>query len=134
MSGTAARRRSWPEVPAELQQEAERQLGSPVRDFQGRPGGFTPGLAGVAVCADGTKAFVKATPVDGPGATDYRREAIISGGLPDRAPAPRLRFAAERDGWLLLCFDVAPGRTAQEPWIPRSWLPSWTPCPPVPSS
>lgn len=118
MSGTATRRRSWPEVPAELRQEAERQLGSAVRDFRGRPGGFTPGLAGIVVCADGTEAFIKATPVDGPGAADYRREAIIAGGLPEGTPAPRLRFAAERAGWLMLCFDVAPGHTAQEPWQP----------------
>jgi phosphotransferase family enzyme len=118
MSGMATRRRSWPEVPTELRQEAERQLGSPVRDFRGRPGGFTPGLAGIAVCADGTEAFIKATPVDGPGAADYRREAVIAGGLPEGVPAPRLRFAAERDGWLMLCFNVAPGHTAQEPWQP----------------
>jgi hypothetical protein len=118
LSGMATKRRSWLEVPAGLRQEVESQLGSPVRDFQARPGGFTSGLAGVAVCADGTEVFVKATFVDGPGTADYRREAVISGGLPDRVPAPRLRFASERDGWLLLCFDVAPGRTAQEPWDP----------------
>src|SRR5258708_3811746 len=64
MSGTATRRRCWPEVPADLRREAEQHLGSPVRDFQVRPGGFTPGLAAVVMCANGTKAFVKATPVD----------------------------------------------------------------------
>jgi aminoglycoside phosphotransferase len=105
-------------VPAELRLEAERQLGSPVQDFRGRPGGFTPGLTGVAACENGTEAFIKATPIDAPGATDYRREATIAGGLPEQVPAPRLRFTAEHAGWLLLCFDVAPGHTAQQPWHP----------------
>lgn len=118
MSGMATRRRSWPEVPTGLRQETERRLGSPMRDFQTALGGFTPGLAGIAICADGSAAFIKATPVDGPGASDYRREAVIAAGLPERAPAPALRFTVERDGWRLLCFDVAPGRTAKEPWHP----------------
>lgn len=101
-----------------LRHEVEQRLGSPVRDFQTARGGFTPGLAGIVVCADGSNAFVKATPAEGPGASDYRRETAIAACLPAQVPAPRLRFTAERDGWLLMCFDVAPGHTAQDPWHP----------------
>lgn len=44
MSRAVTRRRSWPEVPADLRHKAEQQLRSPVLDFHTRPGGFTPGL------------------------------------------------------------------------------------------
>lgn len=39
---------------------------------------------------------------------------------PDLAelPAPRLLYAGERDGWVLLCFEEAPGRVPHEPWTP----------------
>ncbi len=46
-------------------------------------------------------------------------EAVVAAALPRAVPTPRLRFAVEAAGWILLCFDVAPGALPHEPWRPH---------------
>ncbi|NUW34798.1 phosphotransferase [Nonomuraea sp. SMC257] len=114
-------RRSWKELPAGLRREVARRLGGEIRGFGDRPGGFSYGVLGVAEFGEGAgengggQVFVKAVPSeDGDG---YREEAVVARALPVTVPSPRLRFAVERDGWVLLCFGVAPGRPPHEPWL-----------------
>ncbi|SEN56047.1 Predicted kinase, aminoglycoside phosphotransferase (APT) family [Nonomuraea pusilla] len=111
-------RRDWSELPAAVRDEVGRRLGSPVRDFEERDGGFSSGVLGVATPARGEQVFVKAVPGASADAGDYRTEMAVAAALPPAVPAPRLRFAFERAGWLLLCFDVARGAPAHEPWRP----------------
>ncbi|MET7465675.1 aminoglycoside phosphotransferase family protein [Nonomuraea sp. NPDC005501] len=112
----ATLRRAWEELPAGLRCEVARRLGGEVRAFGDRPGGFSYGVLGVAEFgAGGGRVFVKAVPAED--AAGYRAEAAVARALPVTVPSPRLRFALERDGWVLLCFDVAPGRLPHEPWL-----------------
>ncbi len=79
---------------------------------------FPSGVRGVAALADGGRVFVKAEPADAPFAADHRFQAVVAAALPAGVPAPRLLFSCERDGWVLLCSEVAPGRLPHEPWRP----------------
>ncbi|GAA1625634.1 hypothetical protein GCM10009733_022930 [Nonomuraea maheshkhaliensis] len=119
MSGPArwGPRRDWAGLPAPLVAEAERRLGA-VRGFEPRQGGFSYGVLGVLALDGGRRVFVKATPADADHAGDYRSEAVISAALPAEVPTPRLLFSCERDGWVLLCSEEAPGRVPHEPWRP----------------
>ncbi|MEV0614010.1 phosphotransferase [Nonomuraea sp. NPDC050404] len=109
-------RRDWSELPVSLTAEVERRLGA-VRGFESRQGGFSYGVLGVATLDEGG-AFVKAVPSDSDSARDYRAEAMIGAALPPEVPAPRFLFSCERDGWVLLCSEEAPGRVPHEPWRP----------------
>ncbi|WP_186404965.1 phosphotransferase [[Actinomadura] parvosata] len=108
-------RTPWAALPAVLRREAEARLGAVVREFEERQGGFSGGVPGVVTLSTGEQAFIKAVRGDAP---DHRTEARVVAALPRAVPAPRLRFACERAGWLLLCFDVAPGALPHEPWRP----------------
>jgi hypothetical protein len=98
-------------------EEAERRLGSAVRGFEERRGGFSYGVLGVATLDGGERVFVKAVPADSGHAADYRSEAIVAAALPAGVPAPRFRFSCEAGGWVLLCSDVAPGRLPHAPHL-----------------
>ncbi|MFF0324418.1 phosphotransferase [Nonomuraea angiospora] len=112
------RRRDLAELPPSLVAEVERRLGA-VRGFEERRGGFSYGVLGVATLAGGERVFVKAVPADGGDVDAYREEAAVSAALPPGVPAPRLLFTDERDGWLLICSELAPGRVPHEPWRPE---------------
>ncbi|MBT2229332.1 phosphotransferase [Nonomuraea sp. NEAU-A123] len=112
-------RRAWHELPGPLAEEVEGRLGSAVRRFEERRGGFSYGVLGVATLDGGERVFVKAVPADSDHVADYRSEAIVAAALPAGVPAPRFRFSCEADGWVLLCFDVAPGSLPHEPWRPE---------------
>ncbi|MGP3956920.1 phosphotransferase family protein [Nonomuraea sp. 3N208] len=141
------RRRSRPELPRPIVAEVEQRLGVAVTSFSPRRGGFSDGVAGVAVLdgggrefgdsgqefgdggqefgdggrefGDGGRVFVKAVPGHAAFAGDYRFEAVVSAALPAGVPTPRLLFSCEVAGWVLLCSEVAPGRVAHEPWRPH---------------
>ncbi|WP_406673278.1 hypothetical protein WBK31_25205 [Nonomuraea sp. N2-4H] len=132
------RRRDLGELPASLVAEVERRFGA-VRGFESRQGGFSYGVLGVATHDDGHRTFIKAVPTEpaerrrlgsGPAgravdstlesllsgqAAGYRWEAVVNAALPDRVPSPRLLLSCERDDWVLLCFEEAPGRVPHEP-------------------
>ncbi|GAA2386769.1 hypothetical protein GCM10010404_49610 [Nonomuraea africana] len=110
-------RRAWAEVTPALRDEVEQRLGSPVREVEDRRGGFSWGVVGVAALADGEQVFVKAIQSSPDAVGDHRAEVGVSARLPAAVPAPRLRFGLERDGWLLRCFDLAPGVLPHEPWL-----------------
>jgi hypothetical protein len=113
------RRHDWSELPAVLRHEVEHRLGSAVQDFEERQGGFSFGVLGVATLGTGEHVFIKAVRDDAANVRDYRTETVVATVLPRAVPTPRLRFACELAGWLLLCFDVAPGTLPHEPWWPR---------------
>ncbi|MDP9862941.1 MULTISPECIES: phosphotransferase [Streptosporangium] len=112
------RRRDWAELPDVMRHEVERRLGSAVQGFEDRQGGFSFGVSGVATLSTGERVFIKAVGDDAANACDYRTETVVAAALPQTVPTPRLRFACELAGWLLLCFDVAPGALPHEPWRP----------------
>ncbi len=64
---------------------------------------------GRLACADGTRAFVKASSSAHQTIADcYRDEARIVDGLPPEVPAPRLLWIADDGDWVVLCFDDVP--------------------------
>src|SRR3954453_12921297 len=51
---------TYPSVPGPVRASVDRTLGSPVIAVAEQQGGMSPGCASRVVCADGTRAFVKA--------------------------------------------------------------------------
>ncbi|MEI2819550.1 MAG: hypothetical protein V9E81_04780 [Marmoricola sp.] len=98
-----ATRIQWNYLPPELRSAIEQRLGSEVVAAQSQDSGFTPGMASVLTCADGTKHFVKAasTKAQRMIADSYREEARKLRGLPADAPAPRLKWTIDAD-WVVL--------------------------------
>ncbi|WP_433329853.1 phosphotransferase family protein [Spirillospora sp. CA-294931] len=107
-SGTAVRPR-WDELPAPLRAGLTRRLG-PIINVQIQTGGFTPGLAARLRLADDARVFVKGIPADHPLADKYRTEAHVTAALPVTAPAPRLKWADQIAGWVVLALDDVDGR------------------------
>ncbi|MCY7400997.1 MAG: hypothetical protein LH477_08570 [Nocardioides sp.] len=66
-------------VPAGVRAWVDATLGSPVVDVHEQVGGMSPGCATRVVCADGTRAFVKAVGTDlNPDTPDlFRRESAV---------------------------------------------------------
>src|SRR3954464_11392696 len=85
-------RLAYDALPAPVRGWVDTTLGSPVVQARTQPGGFSPGVAARLVCADGSRAFVKAvsakTNEDSPKL--HRREAQVLAALPDDLPVPRL--------------------------------------------
>jgi hypothetical protein len=101
--------------------EIERRLGSPVLTAESAGAGFTPGLASVLHCADGTRHFVKAANrvAQRVFADSYREEARKLRVLPAEAPAPRLRWSSEIDTWTVLEIEYVEGANPVRPWRPE---------------
>ncbi len=109
----------WASLPRVVRQCAEAELGAPVT-------GYSPAAsaverpadrpAGIARSAAGDRLFLKAARSHDAFAIDYRTEARVVAALPNAVPTPRLRLAAEQDGWTVLGFDAATGRLPAEPW------------------
>src|SRR5918999_3793707 len=70
--------------------------------------------------ADGRRAFVKAVGPepnpDSPGM--HRGEARIMAALPSEAPAPRMLWSLDRQGWVALAFEDVDGAQPTLPWRP----------------
>ncbi len=117
--GRTARRLEWTHLPPHLRAEVERRLGSPVVDAVSRTSGFTPGMASVLTCADGSRHFVKAasTKAQQVFADAYREEARKLRLLPADVPAPTLRWVHDADDWVVLGFEHVDGRAPHRPWI-----------------
>jgi aminoglycoside phosphotransferase (APT) family kinase protein len=112
------RRMEWHDAPARLRSEIDARLGAPVVEARSQPGGFSPGLAVRVKTARGERVFLKAV-CSSPNPESpiiHRREARIAAALPARAPAPRLHWSHNEDGWVVLAFDDIEGRTPQLPW------------------
>lgn len=115
--GRTARRLEWSFLPPMLRREIEQRLGSVVVAVESQTAGFTPGMASVLTCADGSRHFVKAASVKAQRmfADAYREEARKLRLLPSEAPAPRLKWVLE-DDWVVLGIEYVACRTAARPW------------------
>jgi hypothetical protein len=114
----AGERLEWTDVPDRVRAAAEGYLGSPVLAAVNQRGGFSPGPAARLRCADGTRAFVKATSRGlNAGSVDlHRAEAVVSAALPPGLPVPRLRHTYDDGEWVALVFDEIPGAIPATPW------------------
>ncbi|WP_448613538.1 hypothetical protein [Modestobacter sp. URMC 112] len=126
MSLPGSPRLPYDQLPAGLRARIDAAIGSPVVAVSPRRGGFSPGPAVVATCADGTSAFVKAvgTPLDPHTPDLLRNEAAVAAGLPASLPVPRLRaqveWAADGEEWVALVFGVVDGAPPPLPWTATS--------------
>ncbi|PZG21457.1 hypothetical protein C1I95_07280 [Micromonospora craterilacus] len=130
-------RRHWDELPTSLRREVERRTGVIVR-ADSVPEGAACEVA-VTLQTPTGRVFCKGGRAESRQGWLYRREARINPWLPEEAP--RLRWAVEHGGWLLLGFDHVPGRhPCLEPGSPDLKLVAdllatlareLTPCPPI---
>lgn len=102
---------SFADVPAAVRAWVEDTLGSPVASYADQSGGMSPGCATRLVCADGTRAFVKAVGAelnpDSP--TLFRREVTaltLLGGHPLWAS---LLASYDDGGWVALLLEDVDG-------------------------
>ncbi|KQP64643.1 phosphotransferase [Nocardioides sp. Leaf285] len=118
--GRTARRVEWSFLPPALRAQVERRLGSPVVEARSQRAGFTPGMASVLVCADGSRHFVKAASVKAqrPFAEAYRAEARTLAALPAATPSPRLRWVHDDGDWVVLAIEHVEARAPRRPWTP----------------
>lgn len=111
-------RLAWIALPAELRAAVESWLGEPVAETASQAGGFSPGVAARITTASGRRVFLKAVGAaqneDSP--RIHRREIAIAAALPASAPAPRLLWSYDRDGWVALIFEDIAGTQPQQPW------------------
>jgi aminoglycoside phosphotransferase (APT) family kinase protein len=115
----------WDAVPWPVRSAIEEICGAPVVRAESQPGGFSPGVAARALCADGTRWFIKAVSAeanpDSPAM--HRREAEILRALDaliaaGDLPAPRLRGTADIAPWTALVLEDIEGRQPGVPWKP----------------
>ena len=116
--GHTARRLEWPHLPPHVRAIVEDRCGSTVASADSQGAGFTPGFASVLTCADGTQHFVKAASdkAQRPFAEAYREEARKLAALPAAAPAPRLLWTHDGDGWMVLATEYVASRPPARPW------------------
>jgi aminoglycoside phosphotransferase (APT) family kinase protein len=121
----AGTRVSWADLPAPVRAGIERACGAPVASAQTQHGGFSPGLAVRALCADRTRVFIKAVSAQAnPDSHRYhQREARVLAALDPlittrRLPIPRLRATATSGTWTALVIDDVDGRQPTTPWQP----------------
>jgi hypothetical protein len=114
-AATATARLRWGSLPAAVRSPVTDRLGSPVVDAVSAGAGFTGGFASRLLCADGTRAFVKAESAvrNPPIAAAYQREAEVNRALPAGLPAPALLWAFAADDWIVLGFEDVGGRVPQ---------------------
>ncbi|WP_435742104.1 phosphotransferase [Nocardioides sp. SYSU DS0663] len=115
--GRTARRLDWVHLPAHVRAAVEARIGSPVTGWSSQDAGFTPGLASVLECADGSRHFVKAASAVAQRAIAdaYREEGRRLATLPASAPAPRLRWTHDED-WVVLGIEHVEHRLPERPW------------------
>jgi hypothetical protein len=101
-------RRQWHELPSRVHTAVEEHTGAVLR---ARPvlAGSVSDLVAILTTERG-EFFCKAITVNNPLVWMHRNEVRLNGLLPPIAP--RLRWHVESGGWLLLGFDVVPGRHA----------------------
>lgn len=116
--GRTARRLAWVHLPAGVRAAVEERLGSPVVSARSQDSGFTPGFASVLACEDGSRHFVKAasTRAQRMFAAAYREEVRKLAALPAAAPAPRLLWSFEAEGWFVLSTEYVDARAPHRPW------------------
>lgn len=116
--GKTARRLEWSHLPPHVRALVERQVGATVVSATSRTTGFTPGLASVLTCRDGSRHFVKAASrrAQRAFAESYRVEATKLAALPESVPAPRLRWQHVDDDWVVLGIEHVEAAHPARPW------------------
>lgn len=114
----SARRLEWAHLPPMLRAAIEARCGSPVVDAHSIEAGFTPGMASVLTCADGSTHFVKAAShrAQRTFAASYAEEVRHLRALPPTAPAPALRWADDDGEWIVFSTEFVEGRPVGRPW------------------
>ncbi len=116
--GRTARRLEWSHLPRTVREAVEQRCGTPIRSATSQNSGFTPGFASVLEGEDGSRHFVKAasTVAQRMFAQAYREEARKLAALPPEAPAPRLLWTLDVDGWFVLSTEYVDARQPRRPW------------------
>ena len=111
----------WQDLPRDVREAFERRMGARVIEATTQPTGFSPGLAARLRLEDGRRVFLKAVhEAANPDSPEiHRREARVLAQMPAAAPAPRLLWTHDADGWVALCLEDIDGRHPQEPWTER---------------
>lgn len=121
MAGPAARlvtapravgvRAAYPAVPAHVREWVEATLGSPVVETHEQVGGMSPGCATRLVCADGTRAFVKAvgTTLNPHTPVLFRREVLALELLGRHSLWAGLVASYDDGDWVALILDDVEG-------------------------
>lgn len=114
----SARRLEWAHLPPALRDDVEARLGSPVVGAHSVEAGFTPGMASVLTCADGSQHFVKAAShrAQRAFAASYAEEVRHLRTLPRTAPAPRLLWVREDAEWIVFATEYVEARPVPRPW------------------
>ncbi len=122
----AGTRIAWADVPDHVRGDVEAGLGSPVVSARTQHGGFSPGAAVRLVCADGTRAFVKACGSGlNPDTPDLLRAEIDAlAHLPSSVPHARLLAAYDDGAWVALTLEDVDGRHPAIPWTGRDLAPT----------
>ena len=89
-------------------------------DARSQGAGFTPGFASVLTCENGSRHFVKAASSKAQRmfAHSYREEARKLAAIPADAPAPRLLWTHDADGWVVMGLEHVEARNPRRPWRP----------------
>ena len=106
-------RRPYAAVPERVRAWVEETLGSPVASTAEQVGGMSPGCATRLVCADGTRAFVKAVGPELNAMTPelFRHEIAVLGVVGEHPLwAPLLASYDEPGGWVALLLGDVEGR------------------------
>lgn len=116
-----AQRPDWSDLPPEVRNWVQDQLGAEVVAAASELSGYTPGFAARLQLGDGRRVFAK---IAGWGKDwlleSYANEAVKRRMLPAAVPAPELLSDAtiviDSDAWQLLIFTEIDGRPPHRPW------------------
>lgn len=113
-----ARRLEWAHLPPWLRDEIEARCGAPVLGAESIEAGFTPGMATVLTCADGSRHFVKAAShrAQRTFAASYVVEVRHLRTLPPSAPAPALLWVLEDPDWIAFSTTHVDATPVERPW------------------
>lgn len=102
---------SYADVPPAVTRWVEETLGSAVVSYADQVGGMSPGCAARLVCADGTRAFVKAvgTELNPDTPTLFRREITVLGLIGEHLLWARLEASYDDGDWVALILEDVEG-------------------------
>jgi len=105
-------RATYAAIPERVRTWVDETLGSPVVQAHDQIGGMSPGCATRVVCADGTRAFVKAVGAElNPDTPNlFRREVLVLGLLGRHELWAGLLASYDEDGWVGLLLDDVDGK------------------------